>query len=58
VPLIAANLAQRAIGADDNELTLFDDAGAHELPRAPKIVVARQLIAHVARLYRKAENKR
>jgi phosphopantothenoylcysteine decarboxylase/phosphopantothenate--cysteine ligase len=58
VPLIAANLAQRAIGADDNELTLFDDAGAHELPRAPKIVVARQLIAHIARLHKKADSKR
>ena len=58
VPLIAANLAQRAIGADDNELTLFDDAGAHELPRAPKIVVARQLIAHIARLHKTAGSRR
>ena len=56
--MIAANLAQRAIGADDNELTLFDDAGAHELPRAPKIVVARQLIAHIARLHKKAGSRR
>ncbi len=27
LPLLAANLAQEAIGADDNELVLFDDAG-------------------------------
>jgi phosphopantothenoylcysteine decarboxylase/phosphopantothenate--cysteine ligase len=53
VPLLAANLAQRAIGADDNEITLFDDAGVHALPRAPKEVVARQLIAHIAKLYKK-----
>ena len=51
VPLLAANLVQRAIGADDNEILLLDDKGAHQLARAPKDVVARQLIAHVARLY-------
>jgi phosphopantothenoylcysteine decarboxylase/phosphopantothenate--cysteine ligase len=51
VPLMVANLAQKAIGADDNEVTLFDDKGAHKLPRAPKEVVARQLIAHIAKLY-------
>ena len=27
VPLMVANLAQHAIGADDNEVTLLDDAG-------------------------------
>jgi phosphopantothenoylcysteine decarboxylase/phosphopantothenate--cysteine ligase len=53
LPLLAANLAQDAIGADENEIILFDDAGAHPLPRAPKEVVARQLVEHIARLYRK-----
>jgi phosphopantothenoylcysteine decarboxylase / phosphopantothenate---cysteine ligase len=51
LPLLAANLAQDAIGADENEIILFDGDGAHPLPRAPKEVVARQLIAHIARLY-------
>ena len=51
IPLLAANLAQDAIGADDNEITLFDDAGAHALPRASKAVLARQLVAHIAKLY-------
>ena len=51
LPLLAANLAQHAIGSDDNELVLFDDGGAHPLPRAPKNIVARQLIEHVANLY-------
>jgi phosphopantothenoylcysteine decarboxylase/phosphopantothenate--cysteine ligase len=51
LPLLAANLAQHAIGADDNEIVLFDDDGAHPLPRAAKDTVARQLIAHAARLY-------
>jgi len=50
VPLLAANLAQHAFGADDNQLILFDDQGKHELPRAPKIVLARALIGHIARL--------
>jgi phosphopantothenoylcysteine decarboxylase/phosphopantothenate--cysteine ligase len=50
VPLLAANLAQHAFGADDNQLILFDDQGTHELPRAPKIVLARALIDHIARL--------
>jgi phosphopantothenoylcysteine decarboxylase/phosphopantothenate--cysteine ligase len=54
LPLLAANLAQDAIGAEDNEIILFDDAGAHPLPRAPKEVVARQLVEHIAKLYRKS----
>jgi phosphopantothenoylcysteine decarboxylase/phosphopantothenate--cysteine ligase len=52
VPLLAANLAQQAIGANDNELVLFDDAGEHVLPRADKLTLARQLLLHVLKLYR------
>jgi phosphopantothenoylcysteine decarboxylase/phosphopantothenate--cysteine ligase len=48
VPLLAANLAQHAFGAEDNALTLFDDAGEHELARAPKLDLARGLVAHIA----------
>jgi len=51
VPLMVANLAQEAIGADDNEVTLLDDSGIHKLARAPKAAVARQLIAYIAKLY-------
>ncbi|OFZ86397.1 MAG: phosphopantothenate synthase [Betaproteobacteria bacterium RBG_16_64_18] len=54
IPLLAANLAQEAFGRDDNALTLFDDAGEHVLARAPKIVLARQLVAHIARMLPKA----
>ena len=50
IPLLAANLAQEAFGRDDNALTLFDDAGEHMLERAPKIVLARRLIDHLARM--------
>jgi len=50
VPLIVANLAQRAMGADDSEILLVDEAGQHPLGPAPKLVLARQLVAHVARM--------
>jgi phosphopantothenoylcysteine decarboxylase/phosphopantothenate--cysteine ligase len=53
LPLLAANLVQNAIGSEENELALFDNDGAHPLPRAPKIVLARQLMAHIAKLYHK-----
>jgi len=48
VPLLAANLAQDAIGADENAVTLFDDRGEHPLGRGPKIEVARKLVLHIA----------
>ena len=57
VPLLAANLAQHAIGADDNEITLFDDDGAHPIPRAPKEKVARELVAHIAKLYKRPRSE-
>lgn len=53
VPLLAANLAQEAFGRDDNALTLFDDNGMHELARAPKIDLARRLVAHIAGMLKK-----
>jgi phosphopantothenoylcysteine decarboxylase/phosphopantothenate--cysteine ligase len=58
LPLLAANLAQHAIGADDNELTLFDDRGTHPLARAPKQVLARQLVAHIANLYNSKKKRK
>jgi phosphopantothenoylcysteine decarboxylase/phosphopantothenate--cysteine ligase len=51
LPLLAANLAQHAIGAEDNELVLFDDAGRHPLGKGPKLAQARALVQHIARLY-------
>jgi phosphopantothenoylcysteine decarboxylase/phosphopantothenate--cysteine ligase len=52
LPLLVANLAQEAIGAQEAELILFDDAGRHPLPRAPKLEQARALVKHIAVLYR------
>ncbi len=56
LPLLAANLVQTAIGADDNEITLLDDAGQHRLPRAGKLELARKLVAHAADLYLKQKH--
>jgi phosphopantothenoylcysteine decarboxylase / phosphopantothenate---cysteine ligase len=54
LPLLAANLAQEAIGAEDNALVLFDDAGRHPLGKGSKLAQARALVQHIARLYRDA----
>jgi phosphopantothenoylcysteine decarboxylase/phosphopantothenate--cysteine ligase len=51
IPLLAANLAQHAIGSDENELILFDDAGEHILPRANKLNLARALLQKIVTLY-------
>ncbi|NJD25174.1 MAG: bifunctional phosphopantothenoylcysteine decarboxylase/phosphopantothenate--cysteine ligase CoaBC [Betaproteobacteria bacterium] len=50
IPLIAGNLIQDGFGSDDNRLVLFDDTGAHPLTPAPKSVLARQLVEHIAKL--------
>ena len=50
LPLLVANLAQNAIGADDNEVILFDDAGEHPLPRADKLSVARDFLKHLHKM--------
>lgn len=57
LPLLAANLAQNAIGSDENELVLFDDAGEHELPRADKLTLARALLRHATSLYLKGNTQ-
>jgi phosphopantothenoylcysteine decarboxylase/phosphopantothenate--cysteine ligase len=49
VPLLLANRAQDAFGADDSELLLIDAEGTHALPRANKLVQARRLMAEIAR---------
>ncbi|MDE3010135.1 MAG: bifunctional phosphopantothenoylcysteine decarboxylase/phosphopantothenate synthase [Pseudomonadota bacterium] len=51
IPVIAANLAQSAIGADQNTLWVSDDEGSITLGPLPKGELARQLVAHIAGLY-------
>ena len=53
IPVIVANLATEAIGANDNQVTLIDDAGEHPLPKAAKAQIAAQIVAHVANLFLK-----
>ncbi len=55
IPLLAANLAQQAIGSDENDLILFDDTGEHALPHADKLTLARALLQHAAKLYRQGD---
>lgn len=50
LPLLVGNLAQHTLGQDSAELVLFDDRGAHPLPRADKLTQARHLIRHLATL--------
>lgn len=50
IPLIVGNLIQHGFGGDDNTLVLFDDQGRHPLVPATKMELARQLIAHIAKL--------
>ena len=57
IPLLAANLAQEALGADDNALTLFDDAGEHSFGRSSKLEQARKLVAHIAAMLAKKKKR-
>jgi phosphopantothenoylcysteine decarboxylase/phosphopantothenate--cysteine ligase len=51
IPMIVANLLQNTLGRDDNEVTIYDDAGAHTLARAPKSQIARAIVAHAVTLH-------
>jgi phosphopantothenoylcysteine decarboxylase/phosphopantothenate--cysteine ligase len=48
--MIVANLVQDAVGRDENEVTIYDDGGAHALERAPKSRIAREIVAHAIAL--------
>lgn len=54
IPLLVGNIGQLTFGQDDNQLLLVDKDGTQELPRASKLVLARQLIAEIARRMRAA----
>lgn len=50
IPLIVGNLVQNALGADDSQVVLFDDAGAHALEHGSKELVAQGIVEHLAKL--------
>ena len=49
VPLLVGNIGPDTFGQDHNALLLVDEAGAVEMPQAPKLQLARQLVAEIAR---------
>jgi phosphopantothenoylcysteine decarboxylase/phosphopantothenate--cysteine ligase len=49
VPLLVGNIGPATFGLDDNALLLVDAQGSQELPHASKLVLARQLVAAIAR---------
>jgi phosphopantothenoylcysteine decarboxylase/phosphopantothenate--cysteine ligase len=50
IPMIVANLVQHTIGKEENEVTIYDDHGAHPLARAAKSKIARGIVAHAIAL--------
>jgi phosphopantothenoylcysteine decarboxylase/phosphopantothenate--cysteine ligase len=50
IPMIVANLVQHTVGKEENEVTIYDDHGAHALPRASKARIAQQIVAHALEL--------
>src|SRR5687768_6554696 len=50
IPMIVANLIQHTVGKEENEVTIYDDHGAHPLARAPKSRIAQQILAHALKL--------
>ncbi len=46
IPMIVANLVQHTIGKEENEVTIYDDLGAHTLARAPKSKIACGIVDH------------
>jgi phosphopantothenoylcysteine decarboxylase/phosphopantothenate--cysteine ligase len=50
IPMIVANLLQNTIGKDENEVTIYDDTGAHVLPRNSKSRIAQAIVSHAVDL--------
>lgn len=51
IPMIVANLATSAIGADDNEVTIIDHQGQHPIAKNSKRKIAESIVLHAAKLY-------
>jgi phosphopantothenoylcysteine decarboxylase/phosphopantothenate--cysteine ligase len=48
IPLLVGNIGPLTFGQDHNSLLLVDAHGARELPRAPKLALARDLVTEIA----------
>src|SRR5258706_44608 len=51
IPMIVPNLATTAIGADDNEVTIFDARCDHPVAKGSKAEIAYAVVNHAAGLY-------
>jgi phosphopantothenoylcysteine decarboxylase/phosphopantothenate--cysteine ligase len=49
VPLLVGNIGPDTFGQDHNALLLVDEWGVQALPQAPKLALARELVAEIAR---------
>lgn len=50
LPLLVANLVNESMGQSTASITLLDDSGTHPLQRAPKPVLAMQLLTHISHM--------
>ncbi len=57
LPMIVANLATTAIGADSNEVVIVDAYAETPLARAPKADIARQIVAHAIALQQRSQTQ-
>jgi phosphopantothenoylcysteine decarboxylase/phosphopantothenate--cysteine ligase len=56
IPVIIANHANSAIGADENEVTIIEASGKTAIPRGPKTVIADKIVDHVLKSYQNLRN--
>jgi phosphopantothenoylcysteine decarboxylase / phosphopantothenate---cysteine ligase len=50
LPLVVGNLVQDGLGGETNAVTLYDATGAHPLPAADKLTIARTIVRHIAEM--------
>ncbi len=50
LPLVVGNLVRHGLGGDDNTVVMFDDQGRHPIGPAPKIEIARGIVAHIGQM--------
>ncbi len=50
LPLVVGNLLRHGLGGDENTIVMFDDEGRHPLGPAPKIEIARGIVAHIGQM--------
>jgi phosphopantothenoylcysteine decarboxylase/phosphopantothenate--cysteine ligase len=48
IPMLVANIGHETFGLDDNELLILEQSGQTRLARAPKALLAQELVRHIA----------